>query len=93
MMRAYSCILSVACLSRTCNSECSKQSISALSAMGCQDTLNEWDNACAMEDIKLLRILLEDFCEAELLNRAATIVVWWIEYNVCWGTTLGVINC
>lgn len=90
---AHSRILHVACLSRTCDSERSKQSISAFSAMGCQDTLNEWDNACAMEDIELLCILLEDFREAKLLNCAATIVVRWIEYNMCWRTAFGLINC
>lgn len=59
--------------------------------MGSKNTLNERDNSSAMEDIELVRILLKDFCEAELLNGAPAIVVRWVENDMCRRTALSLL--
>lgn len=61
--------------------------------MCCKDALDKRNHTGSMEDIELLSILLEDFCEAKLFNCASAIVVRWVENDMCWRTALSLIDC
>lgn len=70
-------------LSRTCDTQCSQQSIASLSSRCSQDAFEESDSTASLEDVPLSCILLKHSCKGESFYCSLSLVVcWWLDRDV-----------
>lgn len=70
--------------STACNTQGSKQSISAFSTLRTQNSFDKRQHARSMKQVKLCSLLLKHGRKSKLLDGASAIIVWRIQRNMCW---------